>query len=141
MKHLINIIGLFVAPLLPLILICFSFSIFDTFTGMKAAKKRGEEITSRKVRLGLISKLITYFSVVVLAYIVDYFIVNEITRNYVWFDYLFTKIFTGIIIYIEALSIDENIKVVRGYSFFDKAKEFLIVLRKTIAELMRIKQQ
>jgi hypothetical protein len=108
---------------------------------MKAAKKRGEEITSRKVRLGLISKLITYFSVVVLAYIVDYFIVNEITRNYVWFDYLFTKIFTGIIIYIEALSIDENIKVVRGYSFFDKAKEFLIVLRKTIAELMRIKQQ
>jgi len=141
MKHIWNAIGLFLTPVIPMLLITFLICVIDTITGRKAAVKRGEETTSRKMRLGIVSKLITYFSVIIMAYFTDYFILNEITRNYVWFDYLFTRFWVGVLIYIEWTSINENIKVLRGFSINEKASQLIQGVKQVIKELMVIKQQ
>jgi phage-related holin len=141
MKNIWNAIGLFLTPVIPMLLITFFICVIDTITGRKAAIKRGEETTSRKMRLGVVSKLITYFSVILMAYFTDYFILNEITTNYVWFDYLFTRFWVGVLIYIEWTSINENIKVLRGFSINEKASQLIEGVKKVIKELMTIKQQ
>jgi len=140
MKNIWNAIGLFLTPVIPMLAITFVICVIDTITGRKAAKKRGEETTSRKLRLGIVSKLITYFSVILMAYFTDYFILNEITTNYVWFDYLFTRFWVGVLIYIEWTSINENIKVIRGISLNEKASQLIEGVKKVIKELMTIKQ-
>jgi phage-related holin len=141
MKNILNAVGVFLSPVIPMLLVCFFVVVFDTITGRKAARKRNEEVNSRRTRLGLVSKIITYFSVILMAYFTDYFILNEITTHYVWFDYLFTRSWTGILIWIEWTSINENIKTIRGYSLNEKAITFIKGVKKIIGELMVIKQQ
>ena len=139
-RNILNAIALFISPVIPMLLACFFISIIDTITGRQAARKRGEEVNSRRLRLGLTSKLITYFSIILMAYFTDYFIINEITKNYVWFDYLFSRVWVGILIYIEWTSINENIKVLKGFSINERAIELVYGLKKLIRELTSIKQ-
>jgi len=141
MKNILNAIGLFLSPVIPMMAVCFFIIMVDTITGRKAAKKRGEDVNSRKTRLGLVSKLLTYFAVILMAYFTDYFILNEITTRYVWFDYLFTRSWTGILIWIEWTSINENIKTLRGISLNERAITFIVGVKKIVRELMSIKQQ
>ena len=141
MKNIWSAIGLFLSPVIPMIGVCFFIVMVDTITGRKAARKRNEVVNSRRTRLGLVSKLLTYFSIILMAYFTDYFILNEITTRYVWFDYLFTRSWTGILIWIEWTSINENIKVLRGISLNEKATIFIKGVKKVISDLMTIKQQ
>jgi phage-related holin len=141
MKNIINAIGLFLSPVIPMLAVCFFIIMVDTITGRKAARKRKEVVNSRKTRLGLVSKVLTYFAVILMAYFTDYFILNEITTRYVWFDYLFTRSWTGILIWIEWTSINENIKTLRGISLNERAVTFIEGVKKVIRDLMTIKQQ
>jgi phage-related holin len=141
MKNILNAIGVFLSPVIPMLAVCFFVIMVDTITGRKAARKRGEVVNSRRTRLGLVSKLLTYFAVILMAYFTDYFILNEITTRYVWFDYLFTRSWTGILIWIEWTSINENIKTLRGISLNEKAIIFIEGVKKVIRDLMTIKQQ
>jgi phage-related holin len=141
MKNIINAIGLFLSPVIPMMAVCFFIIMVDTITGRKAARKRKEVVSSRRTRLGLVSKLLTYFAVILMAYFTDYFILNEITTRYVWFDYLFTRSWTGILIWIEWTSINENIKTLRGVSLNERAITFIEGVKKIVRELMTIKQQ
>ena len=141
MKNSINAIGLFLSPVIPMMAVCFFIIMVDTITGRKAARKRKEVVNSRRTRLGLVSKLLTYFAVILMAYFTDYFILNEITTRYVWFDYLFTRSWTGILIWIEWTSINENIKTLRGISLNERAITFIEGVKKIVRELMTIKQQ
>lgn len=141
MKNIINAIGLFLSPVIPMMAVCFFIIMVDTITGRKAARKRKEVVNSRRTRLGLVSKLLTYFAVILMAYFTDYFILNEITTRYVWFDYLFTRSWTGILIWIEWTSINENIKTLRGVSLNERAITFIEGVKKIVRELMTIKQQ
>lgn len=141
MKNILNAIGVFLSPVIPMMAVCFFIIMVDTITGRKAAKKRKEVVNSRKTRLGLVSKVLTYFAVILMAYFTDYFILNEITTRYVWFDYLFTRSWTGILIWIEWTSINENIKTLRGVSLNERAITFIEGVKKIVRELMTIKQQ
>ena len=141
MKNILNAIGLFLSPVIPMMAVCFFIIMVDTITGRKAARKRKEVVSSRRTRLGLVSKLLTYFAVILMAYFTDYFILNEITTRYVWFDYLFTRSWTGILIWIEWTSINENIKTLRGISLNERAITFIEGVKKIVRELMTIKQQ
>lgn len=141
MKQLFNAIAVFLSPVIPMLGICFFIILIDTITGRKAARKEKQIISSKKTRLGLVSKLLTYFAVILMAYFTDYYIINVITTHYVWFDYLFTRSWTGVLIWIEWTSINENIKITRGISLNEKAKIFITSLKKVIKEMMAIKQQ
>ena len=132
MKHFLMVFFAFVSPLFPLALLVSLFSIIDTFVGRWYARQTKQEITSKKTRIGLTHKLITYFIVLISAYGIDYVIVNEIARNYIWFDWAFTKFFASILIWVEYTSIDEKIKWVKGKGLTDRVVEFGKSIKKII---------
>jgi len=131
----------FMSPLFPLMMIITIATIFDTFVGRWYAKQKGELITSGKTRRGLCVKLIIYLSVILFSYFIDYYIINEITRKYIWFDYGFTKLWTGFFIWIEYTSIDEKVKWVKGEGITDKIKKFFSGLKSIIYGASEVKDR
>jgi phage-related holin len=83
------------SELLTLISICFAFFLpisgillmigvliaIDTFTGIWKAKKLKEKITSRKLS-GIISKLALYEVTVIMFFLIDNFILNDIILTF-----------------------------------------------------------
>ncbi len=122
----------FISPLLPLALIITLFMIIDTFVGRWYARQNNELITSRKTRIGFCRKSLIYFLVLICVYLIDKFIVNEIAKNYIWFDWAFTKFFASILIWIEYTSIDEKIKWIKGKGLTDRIVDFGKSLKKII---------
>lgn len=131
----------FIAPLQPLMLIITIMVIFDTFVGRWYARKNGELITSKITRKGVTMKLMIYLSVILLVYLIDRNIVNEITKHYIWFDYLFTKFWTGLFVWIEYTSIDEKIKWVKGDGITDKIKRFIKGIKDAVFSFTEIKKE
>jgi hypothetical protein len=140
MNKVIAVFLAFMSPLAPLALIISLFSIVDTFIGRWYAKQKGEIITSRKTRIGLCKKLLVYFTVLLLAYLVDRFIINEIMRNYIWFDWAFTKFFSTVLIWIEYTSIDEKIKWIKGKGLTDRVVDFAKQLKKMVGFTKNLNQ-
>lgn len=132
MKQFLLTFMAFVAPIAPLALIITLFAVIDTFIGRWYARKIDEKVTSRKTRIGFCRKIIAYFLVLITAYLIDRFIVNEIMRNYIWFDWAFTKFFASVLIWIEYTSIDEKIKWVHGKGLTDRVIDFGRSLKKII---------
>ena len=132
MKSFLMLFFTFISPLFPLALLVSLFSVIDTFVGRWYAKHEGQTITSKKTRKGLTNKLSIYFLVLITTYLVDYAIVNEITKNYIWFDWVFTKFFASLLIWIEYTSIDEKIKWIKGKGLTDRIVEFGKSLKKIV---------
>ena len=141
MKNFLMIFTAFISPLLPLALIITLFIIIDTFVGRWYARQKGEIITSRKTRIGFCRKTLFYFLVLICVYLIDKFIVNEITRNYIWFDWAFTKFFASILIWIEYTSIDEKVKWIKGEGITDKVKKFFSGLKSIIYGVSEVKDK
>jgi len=140
MNKFLGLFIAFISPLAPLALIVSLMAILDTFIGRWHARKNNEEITSRKTRIGLCRKLGVYFTILILTYLVDRFIINEIMRNYIWFDWAFTKFFASVLIWIEYTSIDEKIKWVNGKGLTDRVIEFAKSLKKMVGYTNDLKQ-
>jgi phage-related holin len=132
MKNFLLTFLAFISPIAPLALIVTLFVILDTLVGRWYASKTNQEITSKKTRLGFTRKIIPYFIVLICAYLIDRVIVNEIMRNYIWFDWAFTKFFASVLIWIEYTSIDEKIKWANGKGLTDRIVEFGKSLKKMV---------
>lgn len=99
--------------------------MLDTFFGRWAAKKVAEregkdvrmEVTSKKTRNGLVSKIITYNIAIGTLFIIDFYMLNDVV---VYFfesfpiQYLVTKVVGIIFVLIEFDSIDEKYYIVTG---------------------------
>lgn len=121
--------------LLKLITICFSFFIpisgilgllfalilSDTATGIWKAKHLKQEITSRKLS-AIISKILLYELCVILFYLIDYFILNDIVLTVFSVPLMLTKVLALILASIEVQSISENWRVVKGVNLWQSAK-------------------
>jgi phage-related holin len=99
-------------PAIPLMLAIGFFLISDFVTGIMAAKKRGEQITSKKMRPS-VTKGIGYMIAILVAMVFE--------RHFLpGFEVM--KIVAGLIAFIEVKSLDENFRVITGKSLF---KQFL----------------
>jgi hypothetical protein len=137
MKQFLLVFLAFISPLLPLALLVTFASVIDTFVGRWYARKKKEEVTSRLTRLGLMRKLIIYFTALVFSFLVDKFMINEIARNYIWFDWAFTKFVASLLIWIEYTSVDEKIKWIKGKGITDRIIEF----GRSIKSLVKFKDE
>lgn len=100
----------FFAPLPLLVFWMFMFVIVDMITGMLAAKRRNELISSKKMKK-TISKLICYMTVVLLA--------RGINVHILPFVELYAcYITTGIICFVELFSILENLYCITDNQVF-----------------------
>jgi hypothetical protein len=133
------------SKLLTLISICFAFFLpisgilimigvliaIDTFTGIWKANKLKEKITSRKLS-AIISKLALYEVTVIMFFLIDNFILNDIILTFFSVEFMLTKVVALVLSSIEVLSINENYKVISNKNLdlwqsmkllFSRAKE------------------
>jgi len=123
------------SQLLTLISICFAFFLpisgillmigvlicIDTITGIWKAKKIGEKITSRKLS-AIISKLALYEVTVIMFFLIDQFILNDIILTFFSVPFMLTKVVALVLASIEVMSINENYKVVKGIDLWQSMK-------------------
>ena len=123
------------SKLLTLISICFAFFLpisgilimigvlisIDTITGIWKANKLGDKITSRKLS-SIISKLALYEITVIMFFLIDKFILNEIILTFFSVPFMLTKVVALVLSSIEVMSINENYKIVKGIDLWQSMK-------------------
>jgi hypothetical protein len=116
----------FFSPIAGLLLAVGAMIALDTILGVtKAIKLEGwESVTSRRASV-IISKFLLYQLTVITFFIIDYNLINEFTKIHYQNDYLLTKFITLSLCFVEAKSIDENIKAIFGFSIWTNLKEVL----------------
>jgi hypothetical protein len=105
-----SLILLFV-PIYGLLIAVGSAIILDTFTGIfKSIKLEGlQSIRSRKLS-NVISKMALYEICIIFLFLIDRFVLNEFIYKAFGFDFMFTKICAILLIFVELVSIKENIE-------------------------------
>lgn len=97
----------FIMPL-PLYIVCIGFIVMaDYFTGIQAAKKRKERISSDK-RFRSVPKFIIYGMLVIIARFMETIFLEGFPA---------TQLTAAFVCYVELTSIDENIKDITGKHF------------------------
>jgi hypothetical protein len=118
------VVGSFFLPISG-ILFLIGFAIFvDTLTGIWKSKKLGVPITSRKLS-AIVSKLFLYEVAVILTYLIDKFILNDIILQFFSVPLMLTKVLSLVLVSIEAISISENYKAVKGIDIWSALKNLL----------------
>ena len=99
----------------------FTLILADTATGIWKAKHLKQEITSRKLS-AIISKILLYELCVILFFLIDYFILNDIVLTVFSVPLMLTKVLALILASIEIQSISENWRIVKGVNLWQSAK-------------------
>ena len=126
-KYIIQLLAVVSAFFLPItgILFLIAFAILvDTITGIWKAKKLKIKITSRGLS-AIVSKLFLYEMAVILTYLIDKFILNDILLQFFSVPLMLTKILSLVLCSIEAISISENYKAVKGIDIWSAFKNLL----------------
>ena len=119
--QLFAIVSSFFLPISGILILIGVSVIVDTLTGVWKSKKLGTPITSRKLS-AVISKILLYEVTVMLFYLIDYFIINDIVLTFFSVELLITKILALVLVSIEVISLNENIKAVKGIDIWDSLK-------------------
>ena len=123
-QELLTLISICLAFFMPIsgILIMIGVLIcIDTFTGIWKANKLEEKITSRKLS-AIISKLALYEVTVIMFFLIDQFILNDIILTFFSVPFMLTKVVALVLSSIEVMSINENYKVVKGIDLWQSMK-------------------
>jgi phage-related holin len=98
--------------------------VIDTITGIWKAKKIGEKITSRKLS-AIISKLALYEVTVIMFFLIDRFILNDIILTFFSVPFMLTKVVALVLSSIEVMSINESYKQVKNIDLWSSLKNLL----------------
>ena len=140
------------SELLTLISICFAFFLpisgilimigvlisIDTITGIWKANKLGDKITSRKLS-SIISKLALYEITVIMFFLIDKFILNEIILTFFSVPFMLTKVTALVLASIEVMSINENYKIVKGIDLWQSMKLLFARAKEVKEDLNKLK--
>jgi len=126
--------------------------VADTIAGRWAAAHQARQqginprilVTSRKTRIGFISKLLTYQSLIILVFIIDKIILNDL---FIWFVpgfpvfFFMTKVLGLLLCMIEFDSISEKWYRVKGISLVQQLTSQLRNLKGVYNEVKKIKDE
>jgi len=123
----ISLLGIVLAFFMPItgMVLAVGFAIFlDTITGIWKSRKNGVPISSRRLS-AVISKMFLYQLTIILFFLIDWFILNDILKTIFTTELLLTKVLSLVLISIEVVSINENYKAVRGIDLWASLKKLL----------------
>jgi len=123
------------------ILILIAASVFlDTITGIWKAKKLKMPLTSRRLS-AIISKILLYEVTVMLFYLIDYFLVNELVMTFFSIQMLTTKVLALTLVSIEVISINENYKAVKGIDLWASLKNLFARAKEVTSDFKNINEK
>lgn len=114
------------APVYGLLIAVGTSIILDTFTGVfKSVKLNGwKSIRSRKLS-NIVSKMLLYEVCVLLLFLMDKHLLNEFVIRAFGIEYMFTKICAIVLIFIELVSVKENIEEAYKIDIWSMLKKLL----------------
>lgn len=102
---------LFYAPINGLLIGVAIAIIFDTFTGIfKSIKLKGIESIRSRILSNIISKMALYELCIISLFAIDYYVLNEFIIRSFGIKFMFTKICAIMLIFVELVSIKENVE-------------------------------
>lgn len=102
----------FLAPMKVTFIVMFIVILCDLITGIWASKVKNIHISSRRLRKS-VAKVLMYFQVIFLLFIIEYGIFNDLGIN-IW------RFIAGFICFVELFSIAENATIITGNKIFIK---------------------
>ena len=114
--------------------------ILDTLTGIWKSIKTGQQITSRKLS-SVISKMLLYQATVLLFYMLDVFILNEIVIAFFNVPLLTTKILGLTLVSVEIVSINENYKKVMNVDLWSSLKNMLSRAKEIKTDISKVNEK
>ena len=120
LNYILSSLILLFVPIYGILIAVASAIMLDTFTGVfKSVKLNGwSSIKSRKLS-HIVSKMLLYE----MLFVIDKFILNEFIFKWLSIDFMFTKICAILLIFIELVSIKENIEETFKIKFWDMLKK------------------
>ena len=137
---LISICLAFFLPISGILIMIGVLIVIDTVTGIKKANKLKEKITSRKLS-AIISKLALYEMTVIMFFLIDRFILNDIVLTFFSVAFMLTKIVALVLASVEVISINENIKVIstKNLDLWQSAKALFARAKEVKDDLNKLK--
>ncbi len=128
----------FFAPIIGILITVGAFIFFDTATGIWKSRKNKVPITSKGLS-AIISKMFLYQGSLLLAYLLDVFIIGDILEMWFSVDGLVVKVMALILVYIEMKSINENYKAVRGVDIYKELKNLISRTKEISSDIKDLK--
>lgn len=122
-----------------LLLVGFAITL-DTLTGVWKSIKTGDKITSRKLS-SIISKMLLYQSTILLFFMLDVFILDEIVLSFFNIHLLTTKILGLTLFSIELVSINENYKKVMNVDLWSSLKNMLSRAKEIKGDITKVNEK
>lgn len=125
-QYLVASILLLFTPIYGLLIAVASAIVLDTFTGIfKSIKLNGwKSVRSRKLS-NIVSKMLLYEICILLLFLMDKFVLNEFIMHAFGFEFMFTKICAILLMFIELVSIKENIEEAFNVDIWQMFKKVL----------------
>lgn len=124
-KHWIYIIAGLLVPIKAL-LILVGFVIFlDLFLGVKKSIKQGKKITSRGLA-ETVKKMFQYQMVVITVFFLDTYLLGELIGLFVGVPLFLTKLVATGLIFVELVSVNENLEILYGINIVDRISKMLM---------------
>jgi hypothetical protein len=111
MNYIASSLLLLFVPIYGILIAVGAAIILDTFTGIfKSVRLNGWRSIRSKKLSHIISKMVLYEVCVLFLFVIDKYILNEFIVKWFGVDFMFTKICGILLIFIELVSIKENIE-------------------------------
>jgi len=140
LQYILASIVLLFAPIYGLLISVGAAIILDTFTGIfKSIKLEGfQSIKSRKLS-NIVSKLLLYEICILFLFLIDKFLLNEFIIRSFGIEYMFTKICAILLIFVELVSIKENIESAFKIDLWVMIKKLLSRAKEVKSDIDEIK--
>ena len=140
LQYILASIVLLFAPIYGLLISVGAAIILDTFTGIfKSIKLEGfQSIKSRKLS-NIVSKLLLYEICILFLFLIDKFLLNEFIIRSFGIEYMFTKICAILLIFVELVSIKENIESAFKIDLWSMIKKILSRAKEVKSDIDEIK--
>lgn len=140
LNYLISSILIMFVPIHGILIAVGSAIVLDTFTGVfKSVKINGwSSIRSRKLSQ-VVSKMLLYEVCILFLYIIDKFILNEFIFKWLSVDYMFTKVCAILLIFVELVSIKENLEEAYNIKIWEMLKKVFLRLKEIKEDINNVK--
>lgn len=110
-NYIVSSLILLFVPIYGLLIAVGAAIALDTFTGVfKTVKLRGWSSIKSRTLSNIISKMALYEICILFLFVIDKYVLNEFISQWFGFTFMFTKICAILLIFIELVSIKENVE-------------------------------
>jgi len=138
--ELLTVVSSFFLPIYGILILIFFCIVFDTITGIWKAKKTKTPVTSRRLS-AIISKVLLYEATVMLFYLMDFYLLNDIVMTFFSIELLTTKILALVLVSVEIVSINENYKAVKGIDLWASLKNLFARAKEVTSDFKNINEK